>query len=124
MHVDYYRVKGKIKIRFKDDSKKIELALSPNMHKEIEGILDCTDFTNGRAVINHLMQFNEIILNYNNGSVGKLEWKFESSIKNLIKTDMFHINGEIKVTDSMNKDNDFLISIEDNEIIKEKKSFR
>ncbi len=124
MHVDYYRVKGKIKLGFADESKKIELALSPDMFREIEGMVCCTDYSSGKAVINNLMQFNEVILNYYSGSIGKLEWKLEESLKNIIDSGIFVVNGEIVVTDSMSKDNDFVITIKDNEVVKEKKSFR
>ncbi|MDO5707532.1 MAG: hypothetical protein Q4P31_02725 [Andreesenia angusta] len=120
MHVDYYRVKGKINLRLKDDSKKIELALNPDMHREMDGIICCSDYNSGRSVINNIMQFNEITLQYFSGNIGKLEWKFEDSLKHLVESDIFWIQGEIEVSDSMYPENNFSIKIDKNNIKKEK----
>lgn len=120
MYVDYYRIKGKMKLKLIDDSKKIELALDTEAPKIIEGILGCSDYTHGRAFINTIMQYNEVTLNYFSGNIGKLEWKYEESLDYLINSGMFLINGEVKVTDSMASKNNFIITVKDNVIEKKK----
>ncbi len=114
MHVDYYRIKGKMKLKLVDDSKKIELALDTEAPRELEGIIGCSDFTSGRSLLNSIMQYNEITLNYFSGNIGKLEWRYEDALDYLIKSGIFTINGDIVVTDSMSKENDFRITVKDN----------
>lgn len=122
MHVDYYRVKGKMKLKLIDDSKKIELALDADAPRALEGIIGCSDFTSGRSLLNSIMHYNEITLNYFSGNIGKLEWRYEDAIDYLIKSGIFLINGDIVVTDSMSKENDFRITVKDN--VFEKKKLR